>query len=346
LGTKKRKLKKPYRVMKGFYRGMVAISATIVVLYIAMTMAIRPPDIAQAVGTQTDNQTTNNTAEQTSSPDINTEKDGTKTRKEKCYTFLLAASDDGNGNADTIMVMTYDVPNKKIGLVSIPRDTVVKTTRKMPKINAAYAQGVETLRDEVSKLVGIPIDFYLTVDMKAFVELVDAVGGVDFDVPVEMYYHDPDQDLSIRYMPGMQHLSGQQALEVVRFRKNGDGTGYPDSDIGRTRTQQMMLATLAGKVTDWNSISRMKQYLNIFNKYAKTDLSVRDMAYFATEGMKLDLDSALAGATLPGDGTKNYKGYKWCYALDQAASLAILNQNVNPYTTPLTLQDVGFVTLN
>lgn len=346
MSTRKRTLKKPYRVMKGLYRGIVAISATIVVLYIAMEMAMPPPDMALAVDTQTHKQTTSNMGEQTSSPDIKTAEDGRKIRKENCYTFLLAASDDGNGNADTIMVMTYDVPNKKIGLVSIPRDTVVKTTRRMPKINAAYAKGVETLREEVSALVGFPSDFYLTVDMKAFVELVDAVSGVDFDVPVEMYYHDPKQDLSIHYMPGMQHLNGQQALEVVRFRKNGDGTGYPDSDIGRTRTQQMMLATLAGKVTSWNSVSRIKQYLTIFNKYVKTDLSIRDMAYFSTEGLKLDLGAALSGETLPGDGTKKYKGYKWCYALDQEASLAILNQNVNPYTTPLTLQDVGFVTVN
>jgi len=346
LGTKKKKLKKPYRVMRTMYRGIVAISATIVALYIAMTLALRPPEPVQAANTE--NQTTPSGQEvdqQAQDPGITTSR-GSKERKERCYTFLLAASDDGNGNADTIMVMSYDVPSQKIGVVSIPRDTVVNTKRKMPKINAAYANGVESLQSEVANLVGFPIDFYITVDMKAFVELVDAVGGVDFDVPVEMYYDDPTQDLSIHYSPGMQHLSGQQALEVARFRKNGDGTGYPDSDIGRTKTQQTMMASLADKVISWNNVTKINQFVKIFSKNVKTDLSVREMAYFASEATKLNLDTALAGSTLPGDGTKKYKGYKWCYALDQQASLAILNQYVNPYTAPLTLNDVDFVTVN
>lgn len=345
LRMKKKKLKKPYRMMRNLYRGIVAISATIVALYIAMTLALRPPEPAQAANNvNADTQSTGQEAGQKmESPDMKS--NGDKVRKERCYTFLLAASDDGNGNADTIMVMTYDVPNQKIGVVSIPRDTVVDTKRKMPKINAAYSDGVETLQSEVTNLVGFPIDFYITVDMKAFVEVVDAVGGVDFDIPVYMYYDDPTQDLSIHYEPGMQHLSGKQALEVARFRKNGDGTGYANSDIGRTKTQQTMMASIADKVISWNSIPKVNQFIKIFSKNVKTDLSVRELAYFASEAAKLNLDAALSGSTLPGDGTKKYKGYKWCYALDQQASLTILNQYVNPYTQELTLDDVDFVTV-
>lgn len=346
MGMKKKKLKKPYRVMRNLYRGIVAISATIVALYLAGTLALRPPEPAQAANTANEAKaTTGQDAEQQiESPDITSK--GSKVRKERCYTFLLAASDDGNGNADTIMLMTYDVPNQKIGVVSIPRDTVVDTKRKMPKINAAYSNGVETLQKEVSNLVGYPIDFYITVDMKAFVQLVDAVGGVDFNIPVYMYYDDPTQHLSIHYEPGMRHLNGKQALEVARFRKNGDGTGYPNSDIGRTQTQQTMMTSLADKVISWNSITKVNQFLKIFSQNVKTDLSVREMAYFASEAAKINLDTALSGSTLPGDGTKKYKGYKWCYALEQEASLAILNQYVNPYTEALTLKDVDFVTVN
>lgn len=91
---------------------------------------------------------------------------------------------------------------------------------------------MENLQEVVSDLVGYPIDFYISIDLDGFVELVDAVGGVEFDVPVEMYYNDPTQDLNIFYQPGMQHLDGQSAMEVCRFRKNGDGHrlslgGYP-----------------------------------------------------------------------------------------------------------------------
>lgn len=338
--TNKRKLKKPYRVLRGLYRTIVALASIVVVLYIALAVVLRPPEVAQAVSEPKTEANESNTV----NPSV--ADTGTKVRKELCYTFLLVASDDGNGNADTIMVMTYDVKNKKIGMVSIPRDTAVRTDRKMPKINAAYNKSIDVLKDEVSNLVGFPIDFYVVVDMKAFVSLVDAVGGVNFNVPVEMYYDDPTQDLSIHYMPGEQFLNGQQALEVARFRKNGDGTGYKDSDVGRTKTQQMLLGALADKIIAWNNVTKVNQFINIFSKNVKTDLSKTNIAYFAKEGVKVDLGSALTGTTLPGDGTKTYKGYKWCYELNKEESLAILNQYVNPYTVPLTLEDVDFLTLS
>ncbi len=343
MANNERRMKRPHRFLRGLYRTVVVLSATVVALYLAFTFAIRQPEMAQAANQPVTGQQMQG-QETSTEPTISNV--GSKVRKDRCYTFLMAASDDGNGNADTIMVMTFDVPNKKIGVVSIPRDTVVNTTRKMPKINAAYAQGIEVLRSEVSNLVGFPIDFVITVDMEAFVKLVQAVGGVEFDVPIEMYYDDPAQDLSIHYMPGMQTLNGQQALEVVRFRKNADGTGYPDSDIGRTRTQQQMLKTLAGKVVSWNNIFKMKEFVDIFSTYVETNLGVRDMLYFANEASKMDVGAALSGATLPGDGTKTYKGYSWCYALYREDALAMLNQNVNPYTEPLTMDDVGFVVID
>lgn len=337
----KRRLKKPYRVLRVFYRTVVVLASLVVLLYIVLAIALRPPEIAQAVNEP--KKTAESTQSNIDNPSVT--ETGKKVRKELCYTFLLVASDDGNGNADTIMLMTYDVKSKKIGMVSIPRDTAVRTDRKMPKINAAYNKSIDALKDEVSHLVGIPIDFYVVVDMKAFVSLVDAVGGVTVNIPVYMYYDDPTQHLSIHYTPGEQFLNGKQALEVARFRKNGDGTGYKDSDVGRTKMQQTILAALADKVISWNNVTKVNQFINIFTNNVKTDLSKTNIAYFAKEGVKVDLGHDLTGATLPGDGTKTYKGYKWCYELNKEESLAILNQYVNPYTEPLTLEDVDFLTL-
>ncbi len=331
--AQKRRRKKRTSPWKVLFRIIVTLSALVVAIYIAFSLVAKPPEIAQA-----DNPENNETF---TAP--NTTEAGQKERKKNTYTFLLTASDDGNGNADTLIVATYDVKNEHLGMVSIPRDTIVETNRKIPKINAAFGSGMEVLISEVSHLLGFPIDFYARVDMQAFIDLIDAVGGIDFNVPVEMYYHDPKQDLTIRYMPGLQHLSGQQAMEVARFRKNGDGTGYPDSDIGRTQTQQAMLSTIADKLLSWNSLSRIKAFVKIFQDNVDTNLSYSDMLYFASEGMDLDLNHALRGATLPGDGTKRYKGLKWCYDLDDEAALILLNEFVNPYTTPLTLDDVNFV---
>jgi LCP family protein required for cell wall assembly len=211
------------------YRTLVVLSFLIVLLFCLYKLLIRPPQQAAAAinidETVTDNPDTEEVDEAV--PLV---------RREQVYTFLLAASDDGNGNADTIMLVTYDVPGKKIGVVSIPRDTLVDTKRSNPKINGAYGAGIDNLITQVSDLVGYPIDFYITVDMSAFKAIVDQVGGIDFYVPIDMDYDDPVQDLHIHYTKGLQPLTGQQALEVARFRKNNDGTGYTDSDLSRIDT--------------------------------------------------------------------------------------------------------------
>ncbi len=325
---KKRKAKKSHKILHGMYRTVVALSAIVVVVYLVFQIAFRPPDMAQA-------------QDDPSVEGLSTEVG--PVRKPLCYTFLLAASDDGNGNADTIMVMTFDIEQHTVDVISIPRDTLVETERQTPKMNAAYAWGIENLEAEVEHLVGFPIDYYVTVDMEAFVALVDAVGGIEFDVPVEMYYHDPTQDLSIRYMPGMQYLTGQQALEVARFRKNGDGTGYANSDIGRTQTQQAMLSVIADEVLSLGSLTQINSYMEIFADYVETNMNFNNMLYFASEAAKVDLTTGVSTTTLPGRGDAEYNGYEWCYELDQEACLQILNDYVNPYVDPLTLEDVTFI---
>ena len=221
---KKRRLKKKYRVLRGIYAAVVAVAAVIVIGYGVYKVAVPAPEMKPAAA--------NATQEEEVAPGM---EQGSHTRREQTYTFLLACPDQVSGNADAIMLVTYDVPNQKIGMLSVPRDTLVDESS--PKINSSLHGGIENLQDVVSDLVGYPIDFYITIDLDGFVELVDAVGGVEFDVPVEMYYSDPTQDLNIFFQPGMQHLDGQAAMEVCRFRKNGDGTGYPLGDTQRDSAQ-------------------------------------------------------------------------------------------------------------
>ena len=189
--------------------------------------------------------------------------------------------------------------------------------------------------------MGFPLDFYITLDLDAFVEMVDAVGGVDFDVPVEMYYDDPAQDLHIHFQPGMQHLSGQQALEVCRFRHNADGTGYPLGDVQRTETTQKMMLTVASKVMSFSGVTNLSEFVDIVQRNVETNLSGTDLAWFAAKGLGLNLSTGVSGGTLPGDGNVSYRGVTYCYELYPNDSLEMINQLVNPYTTDLTLEDVN-----
>ena len=311
------------RLGLGLYRAAVVISAIIVAVYIAYRVFVTPPSV-QAPDYPDSSQ----------AGAFEQEQEGLK-RRDQVWTFLLMGTDDGNGNADTLMAASFDVKEGKVGVVSVPRDTIVdRDWTRYPKINGAYSRGVEQVRKEVSHLLGIPIDYYIKVDIKAFVALVDEVGGVDFNVPVDMDYDDPWQNLSIHYKKGMQHLTGQQALEVVRFRHNNDMSGY--SDVGRTQTQQALLTAVAKKVLSWGNVPKIASFVKIFDTYVDTDLEVDDMVYFATQAVYIDLDSGVATKTLEGRGDATYKGYTWCYELNKERALADINAMLNPYTTPVT----------
>ena len=328
---KKRKLKRKYRILRGIYAAVVILAAIIVVAFIALKLSARAPDVSVDPDP--------NAATQTDTEPAPGQTAGKHQRKEQTYTFLLACPDQASGNADAIMVVTYDVPNQKLGMLSIPRDTLVN--KKNPKINSSMHGGIENLQEVVSDLLGIPLDFYVEIDLNGFVELVDAVGGVDFDVPIEMYYNDPTQDLNIFYQPGMQHLTGQQAMEVCRFRHNADGTGYPLGDIQRSETTRNMMITVAKKVLALNNIVKITNYFDILQRNVETDLTASNITWFIGQFLNVDLDTGVTGSGLPGDGSVTYKGTRWCYELYPQESLDVINATVNPYTTPLTLDDLN-----
>ena len=320
------------RFIKGVYRVAVVISALIVAAFLLWKLFVPAPK-APPIPDEGDNS------------DMEQMHDGLE-RRDRCYTFLLMGTDDGNGNADTLMVATYDVANQKVGVVSIPRDTIVdRTWSRYPKINGAYSGGnIDRVRQEVGHLLGIPIDYFVKVDIKAFVQLVDAVDGVDFDVPVDMNYDDPWQGLSIHYKKGLQHLDGRQALEVVRFRHNNDMTGY--SDTGRTNTQQALIRAVLEKVLSWGSLGRIKPLLDVCMDNVQTDLTASEVLYFAAQALYLDMDSGIETITLPGRGDATHNGYKWCVELDRDKTMQIINDLLNPYETPVTDEMAHIVTAN
>lgn len=169
-------------------------------------------------------------------------------RKGGFYTILVSGSDDGNGNSDTNILVAVDTVNGYVYGVSIPRDSKAVWDGKSHKINAAFGKGGMTkLAEVVSDQLGIPVDYTVSVDLTGFEALVEAIGGVNFDVPINMDYDDPIQNLSIHFKKGVQYLNGADAMRVVRFRHNNDGTGYGSEDLGRMQTQQKFLKAVAKK---------------------------------------------------------------------------------------------------
>lgn len=257
-------------------------------------------------------------------------------RKGGFYTILLSGLDDDNGGSDTNILMAVDTVNGYVYGVSIPRDSKAIIGGKAHKINYAYNKGgTELLASTVSEQLGIPVDYTVSVDLKGFTALVDAIGGVDFEVPINMDYDDPIQGLSIHFKKGMQHLSGADALRVVRFRHNNDGTGYGSEDLGRMQTQQKFLKAVAKKMFSFeNLISNPRKYAEIFGQYVDTDLSVTDLAWFGMQVLGMGVDK-IDFSTLP-----NEWKYPYIY-LDPDETLALVNTYLNPYVEDRTAEDLN-----
>ena len=275
-------------------------------------------------------------------------------RKENYYTFLLFGMDKFSGSTDTIMVVSYDVANQKLNLMSIPRDTMVNVSWDVKKINSVYAMsGISGLKKHIGKLIGFVPDYYVKIDLQAFVDVVNLLGGIEFDVPISMHYHDPAQGLSIDLEPGLQTLDGEQAMGLVRFRKSDRGvdgriSGYDDT--GRVKTQQDFLKAMFKKclkITKWSQITG---YVEIFNENVESDLTLGNMLWFARQAMDLGEDG-FATVTAPG----NYYAEAWSRSIGQMQSyvtlygrdmVQLVNKDFNPYLTNVTLANLDIMSIN
>ena len=255
-------------------------------------------------------------------------------RKEGFYTILVSGVDDSNGGSDTNILVAVDSVGQRVYGVSIPRDTKAYFNGKNHKINAAYnSGGMSMLAEVVSQQLGIPVDYTILVDLRGFEALVDTIGGVDFTIPVDMDYDDPVQDLHIHFAKGTAHLSGADALKVVRYRHNNDGTGYGSEDIGRMQTQQNFLKAVAKQTLTASNLTKLDSFVKIFQKYVETDLTLGNLLWLGKTAFAIGPDN-IDFATLPGDWKSPY------IYLDQEATLSVVNAHLNPYVEDRTAEEL------
>lgn len=267
--------------------------------------------------------------------------DGDKTRREDFYTFLLCGTDEDELRTDTIIVAAYDVKNRCVNMVNIPRDTISNVKRKIKKINGAFYGGVDQLREELQMLLGFRIDRSVVINFKGFEDLVDAIGGVEFDVPVRMLYTDPTQDLYIDLLPGMQKLDGKKALQLIRFRQNNPGVpgGYPGGDIERIDCQQAFLRAVAKKLLDPSSLLKVSDIASAILNNTETDMSMGELMWLGIEALSMNADS-ISMSVLPGEARYLWEadfGHMQSYFVpDEEAVLELVNEKLNPYNEPVT----------
>ncbi len=244
-------------------------------------------------------------------------------RRDGVYTCLLIGSAD-MGGTDTMMLGVFDTGNKTASLLSIPRDSAVRVNGSIYKMNAVQSLGgTELLADTISSTLAVPVDFYVEVDTNAFKAIVDEIGGVYFDVPVDMNYDDPLQNLHIHISKGYQKLDGSSALGVMRCRNC-----YPNADIGRTETQRKFLAALVKQTITPSNVTKVTALINILNTYVDSDMKTGEMVWFATQAIGMDLDAALNTCVLDGEWVSPYYVLDGQKALETVNSLGIYEEEV------------------
>lgn len=279
-------------------------------------------------------------------------------KSEDFYTFLIIGRDTGGGgNCDTMLLASYDVVNQKATVMSIPRDTMVNVPWDVKKINSIYPRyggsekGIEKLKTEISQLVGFKPDYTVVVEWEAVGEMVDAIGGVWFEVPVNMNYHDPYQDLSIEVSKGYQKLDGEKAMGVIRWRHNDDGKGYPDGDLGRIATQQAFLKEVVKQMLQVKNAVKLFEFAEIFQENVTTELTVQNIFWFAKGAVMggLSMDN-VEFVTMPNRATscwsrlvKNMQSY---VVPRPKELLELVNTKLSPFTKVFTLSDLDIMSVN
>lgn len=251
--------------------------------------------------------------------------------------LYILAMGESTGMSDTIIVCSYDPKTQETSMLSIPRDTYVTNGNYKysvyNKINSLYSGGKtpEKTVQAVNEITGLDINYYILVDTEALIKLVNLIGGVYFDVPVDMNYDDDGQDLHIHLTKGYQKLTGDQVEQVVRFRHNNDGTSYPpeygDEDYGRMKTQRNIITEIAKQTIKLKNITEIKNILNIMKEDIKTNVNFNSIMDYVPYAVNVDM-STIKTSQLPGV-SENRGGYGWFFYHDEEETKEMVDELFN-----------------
>ncbi len=250
---------------------------------------------------------------------------------------LLIGLDKGSYHTDTMIVANLNTADGSVELISIPRDTYtilpasvveeVRSSQSNPIMPTSgemkltelitYTQdfnlGLEILTEYIESLLNIEIDNYVAVNLESFSYLIDEIGGVYFDVPRRMYYTDTLQDLHIDLQAGYQLLNGDQAEQLIRFRKGDNSMGsydYPLGDLGRIQVQQDFLKALINQVlSKENIVSNIVSLAKTYYNHVTTDIKLLSIPTYAQYALSVDINNITTYSLPVEDGKMNSKWY-------------------------------------
>lgn len=252
-------------------------------------------------------------------------------KKSKRINVLLLGLEDIR--TDTIILASFHPNNKKVDIISIPRDTYVHRKgydqAELRKLNAIYgSHGPEGVKKALSHiLLGVPIHNYVIIDYKGVENIVDSIGGVEVMVPFHMKYSDPTSNppLNIDIPEGKQKLNGKESLDFLRYRKgNKKNSGYIDGDLGRIKAQQEFLKAFIDKTMSYKLPLVVKSGF----KHVETDISLMEAVNYSTNVMGINMED-IKFQTLPGEAEfKRFDGKVLSYFIHDSLEIKSLMEEI------------------
>ena len=250
-------------------------------------------------------------------------KDSKKTEK---INILLLGLDEYGYRSDVILLFNYSPKNSSLNILSLERDARVNFNKKYMKLNAVYAAGgINALQKQVKEITGLEVDNYAIVNFKSFRKIIDTLDGVMFDVPFNMRYDDPTQNLHINLKKGKQLLDGKKAEQLVRYRKgNKKGAGYSDGDVGRIKMQQDFMKALVEQKANMKYISKADDIYKIVKEEIETDITLDLATSYLYSAAKISGDKINA-FIVPGESV--YINDIWYFIIDKEKTRQIVRDN-------------------
>ncbi|MBQ7801352.1 MAG: LCP family protein [Oscillospiraceae bacterium] len=287
------------------HRFLTRLIAVVLILVVALSIYIQPPKSADSIGA----------------------------RKSDTATILLCGTDADGMRTDTMMLLYLSGSERRVGLLSLPRDSyTITASGKAAKLNSAYGrngggeEGMEVLLDYVKNIIGYRPDGYILVDFTLVPQIVDIMGGVDVEVPMDMEVD------GVSLSAGYQHLSGQEVLTILRFRK-----GYATADLGRVEVQRTVLEACMSQWLSLGHITDAMEALSLLESGSTSSLTTRNYLW-AAKALLLGMGS-FESDTLPG--TAEYRGDVSYYILDRSGIAELIDGSYNPYKVTITAGDLN-----
>ena len=261
------------------------------------------------------------------------------------YTFLVCGLDKASENTDVMMLVSVDTETGGINILQIPRDTFVNPESSglgVTRVNAVYAalkargekNAAKALCETLENSLCVKIDRYVIMDTSAFSSMIDAVGGIEYDVPFDMHYDDPFQGLHIHIEAGRQLLDGKKAEQFIRYR-----AGYATGDIGRTAARGDFLREMITQVKEKLSLAGAVRIASELASHVTTNVGTGEIFFWAAKLYSAGEES-LKIKTIAGSALQNPKTGAWIYfAINKRAALDDINEYATPNDTEILYED-------